>query len=100
MSIHAYFQELEAVVQVLEEYVQEFEPEDLDGGDLHSSPPITDEQFAAIWQAAELLARAYQVLIPLVQLDLAKQALVLPDVQVKPSGLIVPDTMLPGLEDL
>ena len=83
MSVHQYFAEVEAVVQVLEGYVKKFEPEDLlpEGG-------TAEEEFAALWQAAELLARAYQVLVPLIQLELSKQALVLPDVQEKPSGLV------------
>lgn len=96
MSVHQYFAEVEAVVSILDEFVKQFDAEDDFTGVVYAE----SEAFAAIWQAGELLARAYQVLIPLVQLDLAKQALNLPDVQVKQSGLILPDVPLPGLEDL
>lgn len=87
ISVHAYFAEVEAVCSILDEFMAGIVTEDLLG----------EEVTAAVWQAGELLARAYQVLMPLVQLDLAKQALVLPDSYEKPSGLILPDSTLPGL---
>lgn len=91
MSVHAYFAEVEAVASVLDEYASR-----QDASQPYKRP--TEDEFTAIWQSVELLMRAYQVLVPLIQLEMSKQALVLPDVQEKPSGLILPgDEPLPGL---
>jgi len=95
VSVHAYFQEVEAVVDILDGWIRSTDPDDR-----FASTGIQSDVFTAIWQSAELLARAYQVLIPMIQFDLSKQALNLPDSYEKPSGLVLPDTPLPGMENL
>lgn len=85
MSIQQFFNEVEAVVQVLSEYVESVNPPHNNDDDsfelsLREDGP-TIEQFTAIWQAAELLSRAYSYIMPQVQAEMAKAALVLPDVQ-------------------
>ena len=66
MSYQQFFNECAAVAQILEDYHRE---DDVDQTEVNT----------AIWQAAELLARAQTVLFPLVSLDVAKAALLLPD---------------------
>lgn len=67
MSYAQYFAEVEAVCQVLEEWVAEQDDPD-------------SEVVTATWQAVELLSRAYTVLTPLVTYQLSMQNLQLPDV--------------------
>ena len=68
MSAHQFFAEVEAVAEVLDDYVQSFGPDSL-------FPSAEEEAFTAIWQAVELLSRAYQVLLPLVSYDQARNRL-------------------------
>lgn len=75
MSARQFFSEVEAVCTVLDEWVQQQDAED--GG---------DEVFTAIWQAVELLSRAYSVLLPQVQAEAAKGHLLIPDPVVVPDA--------------
>lgn len=77
MSVQQYFSEVDAVCRVLGEYVQRFSA----NGSEPPPRPDAEEEFTAIWQAVELLSRAHAVLLPMVQFELSKQALNLPDVQ-------------------
>lgn len=86
MSYQAYFSEVEAVIDVLNDYIKGFE--DADDADWFS--PDSDE-FTALWQAVELLGRAYHVLMPLVAFDMNKAALLLPDIEERKSTLLGPD---------
>lgn len=87
MSAQQYFSEVEAVVQELQEFVGCVRDDDgqpvLHGSYLGGDQTIVlgDEEFAAIWQAAELLSRAHAVLVPMIQLDMNKYALNIPDPQ-------------------
>lgn len=74
MSYQQYFSEVEAVVRILDEWIKTAEP------DSFPVPLYDSEEFTALWQAVELLSRAYQVLMPLVAFDMNKVALLLPDV--------------------
>lgn len=76
MSYAAYFAEVEAVCQVLDEWVQSQSEEDI--------TPDGEGAFTATWQAVELLSRAYSVLMPLLALDMAKHNLELPDAAESP----------------
>lgn len=71
MSAQQWFNEVEAVVEELQSFmalVDDSEPDD---------PFVT-----AVWQAAELLARAHAVLMPMYQLEAMKRlALDIPDPQ-------------------
>lgn len=88
MSYQQYFDEVEAVATVLEDFSRRFDEVHEEGGFVTGLGVggVLIEDFAAIWQAAELLSRAYQVLYPLVALDVAKAALVLPDVRRVPDA--------------
>lgn len=68
MSGRQWFNEVEAVASVLDDYVQSFGPDSL-------FVSAEEEAFTAIWQAVELLSRAYQVLLPLAAYDQAKTQL-------------------------
>ena len=86
MSYQAYFREVEAVSQILSEWVQEQDEDEhcalISAGD--EGFALTVEQFTAIWQAVELLSRAQQVLLPLITLDVGKAFLNLPEALEKP----------------
>lgn len=92
MSYQAFFEQTEAVAKVLDEWVHEFDtagPE-FTMGDADDAM-LPNERFTALWQAVELLSRAYTVLMPMVQLEGARLALNLPDVQEKKGTLYGPD---------
>lgn len=83
MSAQQWFNEVEAVVGVLQEWVGA-------KGDRLGTCCVEvgrcacdeDEFFTAVWQAAELLARAHAVLMPMYQLEAMKRlALDIPDPQ-------------------
>lgn len=87
MSFQMYFEQVEAVARVLDEWVRTFEyPEDFEVG-------VTPDEdvFTAIWQAVELLSRAYTVLLPMVQFEASKVALSLPDVMERKGTIYGPD---------
>ena len=74
MSGRQWFNEVEAVASVLDDYVQGIDPGDFFPSSLLADYD-TEELFTAIWQAVELLSRAYQVLLPLAAYDQAKTQL-------------------------
>lgn len=76
MSYQAFFEQTEAVARVLDEYIHRQGPEDT-----YKRP--NEEEFTAVWQAVELLSRAYSVLVPMVQFEASRVALNLPDVKEK-----------------
>ena len=79
MSVNQYFNEVEAVVSVLQGYVERYSP---NGSE---PPPRPDEEeFTAMWQAAELLARAHAYISAQINAEMAAAALNLPDVQQAP----------------
>lgn len=89
MSAQQFFKETEAVVQVLSGLVGRFTPDetpakregvwlDDESGQGHYLDP---EEFTAIWQAVELLSRAYNVLFAMANFEVSKQALNIPDPQ-------------------
>lgn len=79
MSVQQYFSELEAVVSVLQAYVERYTP---NGSE---PPPRPDEEeYTAIWQAAELLARAHAYITAQINAEMSVAALNLPDVQQAP----------------
>lgn len=84
MSYQAFFEQTEAVAKVLDEYISRQGPEDT-----YKRP--NEEEFTAIWQAVELISRAYSVLGPMVQFEASRIALNLPDVQEKKATLYGPD---------
>ena len=84
MSYQAWFEQTEAVAKVLDEYVKS----QTTHTDYFKRPD--DEVFTAVWQAVELLSRAYTVLLPMVQAEAAKVALNLPDVVEKKATLYGP----------
>ena len=92
MSAQQFFNEVDAVVQVLSEYVQACEPDVHLENDVDVGRIVPDEdQFTAIWQAVELLSRAHAVLLPLAQFEGSKAALNIPDPRPKEGPkLIVP----------
>lgn len=73
MSVQGYFNEVQAVCEALSEFLTH---------DYNRDEPVVlnEETEAAIWQAVELLSRAYTVLLPMVQAEVAKDALYMPDV--------------------
>lgn len=84
MSAQQFFNEVDAVVGILSEWVNEnggaFQHLSYAGTD-DGSFGMHEEQFTAIWQAVELLSRAHAVLVPMIQLDMNKYALNIPDPQ-------------------
>lgn len=78
MSVQQYFSEVEAVVSVLQSYVESYEGE-LSQGWMNQGDE--DEFFTATWQAAELLARAHAYITAQINAEMAMAALNLPDVQ-------------------
>lgn len=81
MSVQQFFNEVEAVAAVLQEYVSQFNRADnlWVYGDADEDV-LETEEFTAIWQAAELLSRAHAVLLPMVQFETMKRmALNIPD---------------------
>lgn len=82
MSAQQFFSETEAVIQVLSEYVDKHSDQLANDG--RTTGP-DEEQFTAVWQAIELLDRARTVLIPMIQLDMNKYALNIPDPKVEQS---------------
>jgi len=89
-SLQQYFNEAEAVCQVLGDLVQKFEPRDFEPGEQVDRPVITEEDFTAMWQAVELLARAITYIGAQVNAEAAKTALLLPPIVEQKSDLIVP----------
>lgn len=81
MSAQQWFNEVEAVVGELQDYVQRFTYEGegfVHGAEEHDVLDV--ETFTAVWQAAELLSRAHAVLLPMMQLEAMKRlALDIPD---------------------
>ena len=84
MSYQAFFEQTEAVATVLQGYLDRQGPED-------TFKRPDEEEFAAVWQAVELLSRAYTVLLPIVQAEASKVALNLPDPVERKSTLYGPD---------
>lgn len=80
-SLQQFFNETEAVCQVLSELVGKFEPRDFEPGEQVDRPVITEEDFTAVWQAVELLARAITYIGAQVNAEAAKTALLLPPIQ-------------------
>lgn len=89
-SLQQYFNEAEAVCQVLGDLAAKFEPRDFEPGEQADRPVITEEDFTAIWQAIELLARAVTYIGAQVNAEAAKTALLLPPIVEQKSDLIVP----------
>lgn len=79
MSVQAFFSEVEAVVSVLQSYVERYTP---NGSE--PAPRPDEEEFTSMWQAAELLARAHAYISAQVNAEMAMAALNLPDVQQAP----------------
>ena len=79
MSVQSYFSEVEAVVSVLQSYVERYTP---NGSE--PAPRPDEEEYTAIWQAAELLARAHAYISAQINAEMAMAALNLPDVQQAP----------------
>lgn len=88
MSYQAFFDQAQAVALVLDEYVKR---QDESVFDSQPAKRPDEEEFTAVWQAIELLSRAYTVLAPMVQLDASKIALNLPDVVERKPTLYGPD---------
>lgn len=86
MSVQQYFNEVEAVCQILSGYVEKYTP----NGSEPPARPDLEEEFTAIWQAVELLSRGYSYIVAQMQAEAARAALYLPDVVEKDSGLILP----------
>lgn len=91
MSYQSFFEQTEAVAKVLDEWVKGTPATEFLGADSDSWVADKEEFFTAVWQAVELLSRAYTALLPIVQAEAAKVALVLPDVQVRKGTLYGPD---------
>ena len=72
MSVNQFVSELEAVTKILDEHVAETSEVDEDD-------PVAVEQFAARWQAVELLSRSHFYITAQINAELAQQAIVLPD---------------------
>lgn len=72
MSAQQFFSEVEAVANVLADWANDIEPEDLD--------VLPEERFTALWQAVELLSRSHAVLIAMANFEMSKAALDVPDV--------------------
>lgn len=88
MSYQAFFEQTEAVAKVLQGYVER------QSVDLFERVPPTrpgEEEFTAVWQAIELLSRAYTVLLPMVQFEGSKVALNIPDPVERKGTLYGPD---------
>lgn len=84
MSFQSFFEQTEAVAKVLQGYVDRQGPED-------TFKRPDEEEFTAMWQAVELLSRAYTVLLPMVQAEASKVALNLPDPVERKGTLYGPD---------
>ena len=77
-SIEQYFNEVQAVCQVLSELVQKYEPRDFEPGS-PDHPVVTEEDFTSMWQAVELLSRGATYIMAQMQAESAKAALYLPE---------------------
>lgn len=88
MSFQAFFEQTQAVAQILDEWAK---GHDEDPSTTEGLMSVNDEQFTAVWQAVELLSRAATVLHPMVQLEMSKLALNLPDPVERKGTLYGPD---------
>jgi hypothetical protein len=79
MSVQQYFSEVEAVVSILDGYTKRH-----GANGSEPAPRPDEEEFTAIWQAAELLARAHAYITAQINAEMAMAALNLPDVQQPP----------------
>jgi hypothetical protein len=90
-SVQQFFNEAQAVAEVLSEWVAGTPETEFIGAESDSYVAQQEEFFTAVWQAVELLSRAMTYIGAQMQAEAARAALYLPDVvEKKGPGLILP----------